>query len=150
MVFQKIKVKLNELLMVKYLQCSFLKYEIFEYIVLTRECIVNELAEKFGINQKTYYKKARKWDKMRLIDRDRSKEKQKNGSHFLIVARPELKVVLDKFREKVSNFLERANQISVLFDNKATHIIEDNRNFVSKKSGLKKILSEENVLVAKE
>ncbi|MFX1574551.1 MAG: helix-turn-helix domain-containing protein [Promethearchaeota archaeon] len=48
-------------------RCSLLKYKIFEHIVLAHECTVNELADKFGINQKTYYRKAKRWDKMRLI-----------------------------------------------------------------------------------
>ncbi len=136
--------------MFKYLQCSFLKYEIFEYIILVNECTINEIAERFDINQKTYYKKAKWWDKMRLIDRDRSKEKQRNGSHFIIIARPELKVVLDKFRKKVSNFLAHSTELSILFDNKPSALIEENEDFGSKKSELKKILSEENLLISEE
>ena len=150
MVVQKIRVKLHQLLMFKYLQCSLLKYGIFEYIVLTHECTVNELAERFSINQKTYYKKARRWDKMRLIDRDESKERQRNGSHFIIIARPELKVVLDRFRQKVSRFLDKATQFSILFDEKTIGPSEGKGIFVNKKPQLKKSLSEENLLVAKE
>ncbi|MFX1574364.1 MAG: hypothetical protein ACFFB0_16610 [Promethearchaeota archaeon] len=137
-------------MMFKYLRCTLLKYKIFEHIVLVHECTVNDLADKFGINQKTYYKKMKQWDKMRLIERDESKEKQRNGSHFIIIARPELKTVLRRFREIVMEFIDHATQFGLLFDNKTINYSEDKGKFVTKKQQAKPILSEENLLVAKE
>ncbi|MFX1574550.1 MAG: hypothetical protein ACFFB0_17555 [Promethearchaeota archaeon] len=61
-----------------------------------------------------------------------------------------MKTVLRRFREIVMEFIENATQFGILFDNKTINHNEDKGKFVTKKQQTKPILSEENLLVAKE
>ena len=115
MILQEFDMKEEKLNMFRNLKCSFSKYELYEYIVLNHECTINEILNRHNINPNTLYKHIKKLYRMKLIDRDFSREKQKNGSHFTIIARPELEAILKEYVDQVVEFLKKT---SPNFDNK--------------------------------
>lgn len=85
-------------------------YSIFEYIYENHECIVSEIMKKTGISKSTLYDYINKALDIEIIAKEDNDGTNKKGAHFLVVARPRLKMFLRKFHEKIKEFSQNMSK----------------------------------------
>ena len=71
---------------------------------MTGKCIINDIRSNTGANLKTIYRNIKMLQMKGFISKDFSNEMQKNGAHFLIIAKPTLKIELLKIKNVIERF----------------------------------------------
>ena len=108
----KIKEKLEEaeLDIFTDLKRCYRVYKVYEFIVCTGECVVSEVEKIVDLKLKSIYRLINKLDKRKLIRKDFTIEKRRNGARYIIVAMPELSIEVKKIRNFIMHFFNDVAQ----------------------------------------
>ncbi|KKN31416.1 hypothetical protein LCGC14_0824190 [marine sediment metagenome] len=79
-------------------------YVVYELIWSKQRCFVSEISQEIDINRATLYKYVDICHEMNLIDKIDTGKKGRNTAKFIIVARPQLKIFIDKCKKLVLEF----------------------------------------------
>ena len=115
---RKIEMNEKECNIVMALKKCLTDYKICKAIFLKHECIISEIQTEINIKRTTLYNHVERYHDMNLIYKDFSKGKQRNGSRFIIIARPRLERVLKEFRRIILEFAKKISDNEIVFDNK--------------------------------
>lgn len=102
----KIKEKLKEaeLDIFSDLKRCYRVYKAYEFIVCNGECVVSEIEKIVDLKLKSIYRLIDKLDKRKLIRKDYTIEKRRNGARYAIVATLELSIEVKKIRNFIMHF----------------------------------------------
>ena len=79
-------------------------YLVYKLIWSKQKCFTSEINQEIEINKATLYKYVEICREMNLIDKIKTGRKGRNTAQFIIVARPELKIFIDKCKKIILEF----------------------------------------------
>ncbi|MFX0138328.1 MAG: hypothetical protein ACFFDN_32100, partial [Candidatus Hodarchaeota archaeon] len=79
-------------------------YSMLEYINKNQECSASEIMQKVDLCRSTLYDYIDRAFKAKLIDKETNTDINKNGAHYLVVVKPELKLFLREFNKIILEF----------------------------------------------
>ena len=102
----KIKEKLKEVELDIFtdLKRCYRVYKVYEFIVCIGECVVSMIEKIVDLKLKSIYRLIDKLDKRKLIRKDYTIEKRRNGARYAIVATLELSIEVKKIRNFIMHF----------------------------------------------
>jgi predicted transcriptional regulator len=104
LVLEEYDINESKLAIVTELKRILQTYRIYKYIDMKGKCVISEIVENTGAGLSTVYRHIKILNKKGLIEKDFSNERRKNRAHFCIIAKPELKLELNKIERMIDNF----------------------------------------------